>query len=63
LKLNKEIELSCRSLGRDFHAAGAEKPKLQFPPNIVVPTPGIISWPDVEDQREAHKGSMVTGFM
>jgi len=24
LKLKKEIELSCSSLGREFHAAGAE---------------------------------------
>jgi len=24
LKLNKEIEQSCKSLGRDFHSAGAE---------------------------------------
>jgi len=24
LKLNKEIKLSCKSLGREFHAAGAE---------------------------------------
>jgi len=24
LKLNKEIELICKSLGREFHAAGAE---------------------------------------
>jgi len=24
LKLNKEIELSCKSLGWKFHAAGAE---------------------------------------
>jgi len=24
LKLNKEIDLSCKSLGREFHTAGAE---------------------------------------
>jgi len=37
LKLNKEIELSCKSLGREFHAAGAEKTKLRFP-NLSVRT-------------------------
>jgi len=35
LKLNKEIELSCKSLGREFHAAGAEKPKLWFPNDVI----------------------------
>jgi len=44
LKLNKEIKLSGKSLGREFHAAGAEKPKLRF-----VLTRGISIWPDLED--------------
>jgi len=30
LKLNKEIELSCNSLGREFHAAGPESLSLLF---------------------------------
>jgi len=51
LKLNKEIELSCKYLGREFYAVRAEKPKLRFS-NLFVHTRGISSWPDVEDRRE-----------
>jgi len=40
-----------KSLGREFHTAGAEKLKLQFP-NIYWRTPGISSWTDVENRRE-----------
>jgi len=61
-KLNKEIELSCKSLGREFHAARAKKPKLRFP-NLFVRTRGISSWPDVEDRSESREGSTETGFM
>jgi len=25
------MKLSCKSLGREFHAVGAEKPKLRLP--------------------------------
>jgi len=46
----------------EFHVAGAEKPKLQFP-ILFVRTCGICSCPNVEDQREAHVGSTETGFM
>jgi len=56
------IRLSCKSKGREFHAAGAEKPKLRFP-NIFVRTRGISSWPDVEDRRKASEGRTETGFM
>jgi len=50
LKLNKEIELSCKSLKREFHAVGAEKPKLRFP-NLFVRTCGISSWPEMMRRR------------
>jgi len=56
LNFNKEMELSCKSLGREFYAVGAEKPKLRLP-NVFVRTRGISSWHDVEDRRKAQEGS------
>jgi len=43
-----------KSLGSEFHAAGAEKRKLRFR-NICVRTRGISNWPDVKDRREARE--------
>jgi len=48
LKLDKEIELSCKFMGREFHAVMAEKPKLRIP-NVFMHTSGISSWRDVEE--------------
>jgi len=42
LKLDKQIEQYCKSLGREFHAAGAEKLKLRFP-NLFVRKRDIFS--------------------
>jgi len=49
--LNFNKELSCKSLGREFHAVGAEKPKLRLQ-NLFERTRGISSWPVVKDRRE-----------
>jgi len=54
--------LSCKSLGREFHAVGAEKPKLRFP-NLFVCTRGISSWSEVEERREAREGRTERDFM
>jgi len=54
--------LSCKSLGREFHAVGAENLKLRLL-ILFVQTRGISSWPDVEDRREAREGSTKTGLM